>query len=395
MGLLEDELRRTLADRVASPPAVEHLADRAIAGAARLRRGRALAASLATAALVALAGGAAVAIVGDPPREHTAIPGPSASVAPVPPVAGLPTDVLVLDAAGRGWILTRDGDSVPLGEAAAQAWRVDDGWLVVSADGRRLWLVTGSGSRTTLVEGESVMVSEGTAQRPGIQVAWAAGGVLRLGTFVDGRIDNPVTATGVRAASGVNLRPWRVVGETLVLAGTTIGGGLDVWDYWTPARGEFVPSGTGSANPAGLLAVLGVSGNRALGISANGPGDTSGCLGEFDPDGLVPLRSACTHTFSVGVDVGIVPSPDGRWWAVIRTGGVALYDADSVWTGASPVRTWATAAVAVGWRDGSTLFALDKAGTVVTLSAAAASPLATLPLPPHVWPVLPIPDLRS
>lgn len=60
MGLLEDELRGTFAATVAQPPALEHLADRAIGGASRVRARRRAFALTAVVAVAMIGAGTAL-----------------------------------------------------------------------------------------------------------------------------------------------------------------------------------------------------------------------------------------------------------------------------------------------------------------------------------------------
>jgi hypothetical protein len=148
------------------------------------------------------------------------------------------------------------------------------------------------------------------------------------------------------------------------LAGTKTGGGLDTWDVWLPARGNYVPT-TGSPPFTGMLGIT-ADGEHIIG-SVNPNGQKPGCLGEFDPDGFAMVNKMCPTMFD---NFGFLdPSPDGRWWLVVEPSkGVRLYDTQTVWTGGVPVRTWSVDAGDGVWVDGSRVLLLAPGGGAVVLN---------------------------
>ncbi len=295
MGLLEDALRDTFSGQVSAPPVIDGVADRAIRGAGRVRRRRAVLVSAATAVSVAIVGvGVVSASGGGGTAQHfggptasaspSATAGPGLSAAPLPLVgATLPVDVLNGDR-----IQVADGTVVSLAGmgTANRAWRVNEGWLVETHqhDQQRamVWLVTEAGGQTLVASGRSAMVSPGSAARPGPQVAWVTDEELFLGTFQDGRV------AGIVSTKGVSLVPQRTVGSGVVLAGSKTGGGLDTWDMWFPDRGAYRAT---TENPNGLSTVLGTTADNERIIALYG--GTPACLGELDT-GFAPVRSNCS-----------------------------------------------------------------------------------------------------
>src|SRR5436190_16046954 len=113
MGTIEDVLRDTFAAEVATPPALEGVADRAITQARQVRRNRVGVASAAAVVALVLAGGMAVALQGGiatktPPAASS---GGISGLTPWPTAA--PVDLLV----GKQ-IRTPDGRRIPLSETA-------------------------------------------------------------------------------------------------------------------------------------------------------------------------------------------------------------------------------------------------------------------------------------
>ena len=387
MGLLEDALRDTFSSQVATPPAIDAVADRAIDRAGRVRRRRTTLVTAVAAVSVAIVGAGVVSVVagsgnqgqqvGGPPTS----PNPTASAGPspggtTPPLVGveLPVDVL-----NRERIQAANGTVVPLAGMgdASRAWRVHEGWLVETYqfDQQRemVWLVSEAGGQTLIASGRAAMVSPGSAARPGPQVAWVTDDELFLGTYADGHL------SGVVSTKGVALGPQRVVGSGVVLAGTQTGGGLDTWDMWFPDRGAYRAT---TENANGLSTVLGttVDNERIIGLYGGKPP----CLGELDPNGFTPMKSNC----SVGLDDfrlddKVFPSPDGRWWAVTGEFGVALYDAEKVWTDETKTAAWPSvqASYAAVWVADGTAFVVTTTTEVITIHLENGRPNDTVPLP--------------
>jgi hypothetical protein len=404
MGRLEDSLRDTFAHRVDAPPVVEGLADRAIVGARRVRRRRGLGVSAAAALAVALIafGGLTIA---NRPGTQVGPGGPSAIGISSGPAEALPLDIL-----SRGTIYLRDGGTLSLSGldavSAEQAWRVDGGYLVSAYKGglASLWYVPTAGSQTgparVLETGGRVMVAAGTPERPGVQVAWGDDKGLHLGTFTSGAVTNVVSTrvpAAVVAGAPVPLYPQAVVGGAVVLAGSSPSGGgaFDVWDEWLPARGGYVPG----TDVVPFTSMLAMTADREHIIGAYG--GTPGCLGEFAPDGFTQVNRLCPSVFSPdGGD--LLPSPDGRWWLLRDSLQVRLYDAQQVWQGAGPVRTWSDQAVQAGtgaqqpvpagaWIDGNSAVLTTMYGAMVVHTDGSVDQLA---LPDGVWYPKVVVDLR-
>jgi len=422
MSRVEDTLRSTFRERVAAPPSIENLADRAVAGARQVRRARTAFASVAAALCVALVGFGIASFVGGPDPRRVE-PGPSGegtigtvpppSVSPTPEPSALP-DVVIGDRLVRA-----DGGETPLdlGLSACGgscwidgAWRVPDGLLIrvyqinaPAADTSTLWLVPESGTQTVLVEGHGdVVVSPGTDQRPGIQVAWAAGaeGLLKVGTYVGGAVTEVETTPLPYADVPLDdlgdqrpLYPQAVVGGAVVLAGTyQPGSGLDLWDAWFPDRGDFVRA----EYPVIGIHATTVDGERLIGWYYRYPGTGLGetCLGELDPNEFAPAHSACPSPFAQSDRVLL--SDDGRLWMVIGAEDVALYDAEQVWSGAGPVRSWPVPTGTFGgaWLDGTSFAVMTTSSAVVLHTDGRPEETTPLRQPGDVTQHLVVDDLR-
>ncbi len=380
MARLEDTLRDAFRDRVAVAPAVPALTDRAIIGAARVRRRRTATACAVAALCVALVGLSA-SFVGGRGGVVDASPFGIASAArsPTEPVApaAVPVDVVIdatLYRAGGGRVLL--GGLAPCELCrVADAWRVPDGWLVESyrvneppaPPQSTLWFVPELGSSTPpLVTGTSMHVSRETGSRPRINVAWTDSERLYLGTYsgqaVTDVVSTPAPEVEVPAVGDLGdtrrLYPQAVVGGAVLLAGTHTGAGLGFWDVWFPDRGDFVPADQPQIEFLGTT----TDGERIIAWYYPDPASKIGCLGALDLDGFTPVRSLCPAPFPF-TPAGVFPSPDGRWWLVTDPLGARLYDAQRVWDGAEPVHTWSLGgdyATEGTWVDDETVVLLTE-----------------------------------
>lgn len=404
MSRIEEVLRDTLRERAATPPVVDGLADRAISGATRTRRRRRAGAVVATALCVVLAAVSAsyLTVPGPGPAGPTVAASPLWP--PSEPVRELRVDVLIdryIFRAGGGLTSIESvvPDSCDGGRCISGVWRVDDGYLVAVVDnaavvgGSVLWHVPESGQPRAVVDGDgALVVSDGTAQRPGVQVIWADDGRLNIGTYDAGRVIGvlstpaPTIAADDRDADALD--PWTVVGGAVVLSGPATGTQAVAWDVWFPDRGAYVPA---------TYPVIGLHGTtvdheRILAWyyqEPNGPG----CLGELQPEEFAPVRSRCPSPLSR--DDRIYPSPDGQWWVVFGERGVALYDAGWVWQGGSALRRWSGSTKDGVWLDSSTLVILDRSnGTLVTYDIDGGEDRLTLPVPHPAVNVSVVSDLR-
>jgi hypothetical protein len=283
-----------------------------------------------------------------------------------------PVDVVVGDR-----LFLAEGGEVSLADVVAcgpcwvaGAWRVPDGWLIEvyqsveppGSDTSTLWYVPESGAASVVVVGESVLVSPGTAHFPGVQVAWIADGRLRLGRYADGAVAEVASKPApIYEPTMRPLHPQALVGEAVVLAGTQTGGGPDIWDVWLPSRGDYVSADY----PAIAAHAVTVDGEQLIGHYRPDPRSKNWCLGELDPDGFTPVRSVCPSPFPDYYP--ILPSPDGRWWVVPGPDGITLYEAETVWHGAGPVRTLPRPdeGFTVAWIDAETFVVLQRSGSTI------------------------------
>jgi hypothetical protein len=418
MSRIEAMLRDTLQERAAAPPAVEAMAERAIADAARIRRNRTASASIAAALSVVLVGigfasysNAPNTVQSDPP------PGLSATWLPTTAITELSVNVVVdryMYLAGGGVLSL--ASVVPAscdgGQCIWGVWRVSDGYLVSVHDAEAtvgttvLWHVPEFGSSSVVVDGGGpLVVGAGTEQRPGIQVVWIDDRRLHVGTYADGQavevLSTPSPVVEVAERSEIRaLTPQAVVGDAVVLAANDADGDADLWDVWFPARGDYQPA----TYPLIGLQGTTVDGERIIGWHTPDDGQPH-CLGELMPEEFEPVHSVCPSPFTK--DARIHPSPDGRWWIVadrfrVAQGrvepGLALYDAEQVWAGAGPVRTWTDPGSSFDgvWLDTETFAAIDRSsGTVATLYADGRPDVSlTLPTPGPTAKVSVVVDLR-
>jgi hypothetical protein len=376
---LRDLLRDTFRERVATPPAMEGMADRAMAGASRARRGRtSIGAAVAVVAVALVGVGLASYLTGPRPAPLAADLTPQPSWLPTEPIGELSVDVAVgqyMYLAGGGVMSLASVVPCEDGRCVRGVWRVTDGYLVsvynagAAVGAAALWHVPIAGAPSVVVDGDgALVVSPGTPERPGTQVAWSDDGRLHLGTYVDHRVSGvvstPTPEIPVDAGELRTLAPRTVVGDAVVLAGPQTSGDADLWDVWFPDRGDYVPA----AYPTIALHGTTVDSGRIIGWFQPEPGQ-EGCLGELLPEEFVPVESACPSPLQM--DDRVYPSPNGRWWIVAGDGGMALYDADQIWSGADAIRRWPGPGSADGtWLDGSTFVAVDgSSGEVVTLHA--------------------------
>lgn len=373
MSRIEDLLRDTFQQLAASSPTTEGIAEQAIARARRVRRGRMVASSLAAVVCVALVslGVAAVA------RHPGSVVGPAETVAGPTVrhgVSGLP-DLLIDD---RLWLA--DGEEIRLTErhlpicatcSVSQAWRVSDGWLVTVHDDQptglgtsTLWHVPKSGLATPLVSGEGwIIVTPGNRFLAGIQVVWVAYGRLRIGTYKGAKVAEWASTLAPFSgpfgwADRPLVVPQAVVGDVVVLVSIWAGGGEE-WSVWQPSRGHYGPP----AHPITMIEAI-TSDRERLIARTDGTESTESCLAEIPYQALtdpsVSPGYVCPPPLSE-VDK-LLPSPDDRWWVVVRGNQVALYRAENVLLGeANPAMTvWPPSSVCgVAWLDDDSFVVLE------------------------------------
>lgn len=397
---LPELLRGTFRERAAAPPVVEAVADRAIAGAKRVRRNRAAVAGVAAAVTVALASFGTVAVLdragptGEPLEPHAV---GSEGWLPTEPIVDLPVDVAV----GRFIFLAGGGirslvDVVPDwcedGHCVRGVWRVPEGHLVAvhnpdaAVGATALWHVPEAGPPSVVVDGSgALVVSAGSDELPGIQVVWVDDGRLHIGTYVDrsatGVRSTPIPRMPVGDGPGDTreLGPRTVVGDAVVLAGTQTGGGADLWDVWFPDRGDYVPS------PYPVIGLHGTTVDGERLIAWYRPetleDGKDGCLGELNPEGFVPVHSLCPSPFTM--DARVQPSPDGDRWVVSDVSGMVMYDAGQVWDGSGALMSFGGTRPAYDgrWLDAQTFVALHPYSATVFTFDADLKTTATVSLP--------------
>lgn len=323
---IEDVVRRALEGQVSRQPAMTEPAERAIAGAAALRRRHTLLA--VGAAVVALAavvsGGVALRGRGTgpslPPSTGAPVPAVSPSV-PLSPTAApsLPTIGLSAIVENLTYLLAPDGKLVSLskiGGSPGVTYQLSGGWLVNAAvngalaDGHQLWLLRPDGSARLLLD--NVGGADGAVFSPdGRKVAWLGGGKLNMG-HLDGT-DTVVTEATTQAPE--RGYPLAVAGSAVLLGYSQTGGGLDNFDVWVPQQGRYTPAWN-RAQANGIVGVFGATpdGRWLIGDVLSSPGGgKDSCLARLDPlNQLRVVARACG--LPAAIEWGTV-SPDGHWLA--------------------------------------------------------------------------------
>ena len=329
---IEDVVRRALREQVSRQPAMTEPAERAIAGAAALRRRHtALAVGAAVVALVAVVSGGVVlhrrgTAPSLPPSTGAPVPSnsPSASVSPST-APSLPSVGLSALVENQTFLLTPHGELLPLSKLDGQpgrAYQTADGWLVNTflnysgTDGAQLWLLRADGSAHRLLDGVG---GDGVVSPDGRRLAWRAGNQLKVGHLDDtGAVVTEATTQAPERGD-----PLLYTGSAVLLAYTATGGGLDNFDVWVPQQGRYTPAWD-RAQANGIVGVYGATagGRWLVGsvLGAPGTGGKDTCLARLDPlDSLRVVARACG--LPVAGEWGSV-SPDGHWLAY-QSGGLA------------------------------------------------------------------------
>lgn len=215
-------------------------------------------------------------------------------------------------------LVLADGRAFPLTGMAGEAiggYQTCDGWLVhVAGPGRRtyaLWLARTDGSLTTIVAAADAPVA---VAPDGRHIAWRWEGELLAGRV------NPAGGAVVDVTSPAPERghPITMSSSVVVLGYSATGGGIDHHDFWSPERGDYVPTWDAAAHVR-LIYGPAPDGEHFLGLvadPASSGGTTRLCLAEFDPgDGLSTSRTACGLAFALDRFHDV--DPDGRRLAVI------------------------------------------------------------------------------
>jgi len=280
MGLLEDALRETLAAKVASPPAVDAPADRAIRAAAQVRRRRTVGFS-ASAVVGALALTLSIGLVATGTATGIGLAGPKADrVLSVPFATAVEAPAYVLSG---GEIVGPTGSQISVrGQMATRAWRLPGAYLVESripvSSGVILWYVpTNGGGRRVLLQADQIAVAPagqaGLSAYQGPAIAWSDGRTVSWGVLKDAdlkALDRTTVSDGLRVAGMVNRGILLTTGDT--------------FDLWFPDKGGFVP---GPAISSHAL-VAAADGTTLYGV-VNG----NGCLSRLDPHGFEVLDRTC------------------------------------------------------------------------------------------------------
>ncbi|MFI9644325.1 hypothetical protein ACIG87_30470 [Micromonospora sp. NPDC051925] len=357
---LEQELRETLAQRVAGPHRLPvDPAGLALGRARRTRRRRTVAGLALAGIATALAAGGMIqlggpadrsttptVVLGDPRGVATRSAEP---VAPVPP--DRPADGQV-DLIVAGVLVTGTGQRYDLGIGPVErAQRLPDrgGWLLtgaVTAAGRTLWMVPAGGEPRALLAGaEEIVLSP-----DGRQVAWRDDGQIFAAGIVAGQL-----LAMVAEPAPTGMVPVRFVGDQVLLRAGPQGGHL----LWRPSPGT----------PPGAVApdVLDVYGSRPDGrLVARVRAGMRSCLALLGPD-LTPDTTRCEST--PAVDGRGAVSPDGRWLLVngrlAGSDGAILVDLAGT---AAPQRTVGPVIDGVVvWADARNAAYVDRGGALARL----------------------------
>jgi hypothetical protein len=240
---------------------------------------------------------------------------------------------------------------------AGSAYRIHDGWLVVgfgqaAATGlvESLWLVTRDGSIHQLINhADSVVVAP-----DGARVAWRASDRLIVGHVTGASLaQDQSTPAPPRGA------PIAYTGTAVILGYTMTGGGLDQFDTWLPARGDYSPSWN---NVTLVGAVFQPARDGSLYGIVRASSDTKArCFAQLDPaNNLAATRKACSLPVTSFDTTGLI-SPDGRWMAK-NTGAspqVDLLDLNHVFDTPAVTATW-DAVAPVAWVDATTLVLVQQ-----------------------------------
>jgi hypothetical protein len=349
MGLLEDALRETLAAKVASPPAVDAPADRAIRAAAHARRRRVVGLS-ATAVVGVLALTLSIGLVATGTRIGTGLAGPEADrILSVPFATAVEAPAYVLSG---GEIVGPSGSQVSVrGQMATRAWRLPEAYLVESqtpvSSGVILWYVpVNGGSRRVLLEADQIAVAPagqaGLRVEQGPAIAWSDGRTVSWGMLKGADVvalDSTTVTNGLRVAGMVNRGVLLTTGET--------------FDLWFPDKGAFVPGPT----IASRALVAAADGSTLYGV-VNG----NGCLSRLDPHGFEVLDRTCA--VGVGSHDALAPSPDGRWLVDASTATVRLFKLPTVFDKPAAAASWSLHATDVGWLGDGAFAVLTPDGLV-------------------------------
>jgi hypothetical protein len=406
--VLEDELRRAFAARVAAPPALDDPAGRAIRRARVLHRRRVAGSGLAAVTLLTMVLGGAVTLRGQWPAgdgEGSVAgpllpPAPSASPATVPSAVKRRAEPAEVVPAGEGLgvdlrvgheLWSDDGKRFTFTgiDEVTRVYRVPLGWVygdtervhLLRADGVSVplagpgerWLVSPDGGRLASIAGQKLQVrrialkglAPGTTVTvpTGTQLITFAGEHLVIAASASGPFDSlrpedpyePTWSTAVVAVYGaVGGRLAGLVrgsGGTVCLATITAGReGLSVGRKGSCRRAA--PSslpGASAAMSATPTAQTGAGGDTG-GVTTAAPGELSGVL-----------------------------APGGKWLAEPHAGGIALTAFDRALDGEDrPVLCPVDRAVDTAWVDDTTLLVADGRGAVRCRTDGSARPV-TLP----------------
>ncbi len=375
MGLIEDALRQTLAAAVATPPAVDDPASRAILRARRIRRRRTSLTAAAVVASLVLVGVGYAAVDPPPPAAPPALTGPDDGVWS----AALPVDVL---AANQITLATGVAISLSALPPAQRAWRVPGGWLVRTHDEvtatEAVFYVGQSGALVKLAEGKQVAVGRyGPGGAP--MIAWGGDGSVSIAAF-----DGKGIGTAIRTEGVGGLRPWAVLGGGVLLA-EQMPDAAASYDMWFPAQGPYV------AGPRFTNEIVGVTADSRQLFAMVGVGKP--CLALIDPSDFEMRRSQCD--LGLKLDDRAFSSPDGRWLVTLSAMGVDLYDVSRVWTSSIPVANWQVTGSGLAWLADGSFIVIDE-NRVVRLrpDKPGREEVAQVGVP-RAWQVTGIDDLRD
>jgi hypothetical protein len=360
---LDDLVRATLEAQVRVAPPMHAPADRALARARTVRRNHRLAAVAAGVVAVALVVGGAAALRGPSPHG---IPLPPAATHTRSASVGSRLDLLVDRSAtgpGYGSVFTAGDETVSLAgipDAVTAAYQVGPGWLAMAFTPTAqysLWLVNRSGPAQVLIAAADSIAVDPT----GRQFAWRVHNRLHVGALLGTMfVDQRSTPAPVRGD------PIGYTGSAVILGYSATGGGLDHFDAWLPALGDYIPSW--NQTTAVITVYQPAPDGRVFGL-VHGSAEGVSCLARLDPaDNFHPIGTACGLPLTVD-PTGLV-SPDGHWLlAPIMLDGdrkAALVDLTTVFGTPALAGTWDAVGPA-GWVDAGVAEVVDATNSVYQL----------------------------
>ena len=286
-----------------------------------------------------------------------------------PGATGAPLTPGVSAIVDRKTLLLPDGKTIAIDKipgGALDGFQTRDGWLLRGyGDGsttNSLWLVTADGALRSLVDKSQTPVA---VAPDGRHIAWRSGDKLYTGT-IDPRSGVAVGRTSPAPERGA---PFLLTNDSVVLAYSETGGGLDHHDVWFPALGDYKPTWDKTKHVFSMYGAA-PGGSNYLGLVQGPAGGKDTCLAELDPkQNLKAVRTACGIVTQV--DYFGAVSPDGKWFAYHGAGDdgrsrIQVVDLSSVFTKPAVSVAWKAELIGA-WEDGTTMLANGLDGGLVRL----------------------------